>query len=366
MMDEKGYMLMALEEARGGIGAVNPNPLVGAVIVKDGRVIGKGHHEYWGGPHAEPNALASCSEDPSGAVMYVTLEPCCHFGKRPPCTEAVIKAGISRVVAAMEDPNPLVAGKGLARLREAGIATECGLCREEAMYLNRVFVKYITTRRPWVVMKGAMTMDGRIAAHTGDSKWVTSEESRQYVQRLRSEYSGILVGIGTVLADDPMLNCRIEGLRSPVRIIADSHASLPTDSRIAGSASSIRTIVAHCADAPQQRLEALRRAGIETVECRAAAAGGVDMDSLFEAVGAAGVDSVLVEGGSKVNWSVIGSGAADELYLFYAPKIIGGELAKPYVAGGGFGKMSEALSLEIQSVTRVGEDLLVHAFPRRK
>ena len=224
-----------------GRGWVNPNPLVGAVIVKDGRIIGEGWHERYGGLHAERNAFKQCTEDPAGATLYVTLEPCCHYGKTPPCTEAVIENRIARVVVGLLDPNPLVAGKGIEMLRKAGIVVETGVEEEKLREQNRVFLKYITTRRPWIVMKTAMTLDGKIAAYTGDSHWVTGEESRKKVQEMRSVLMGIMVGSGTVKADDPLLNCRLKGeVRQPVRIIVDStaatvsytHLTLPTTERV--------------------------------------------------------------------------------------------------------------------------------------
>lgn len=358
------YMKMAVSLAGKGAGHVSPNPMVGAVIVKDGRVISRGWHKVFGGLHAETDALASCAESPAGATMYVTLEPCCHYGKQPPCTSAIINAGISRVVVGMTDPNPLVGGKGISILREHGIEVCTGLLEKEIRYQNRIFLKYITQRRPWTVLKWAMTLDGRIAAASGDSRWVSCEESRHYVHTLRGRYMGIMAGIGTVLADNPMLNCRTDGMRQPVRIIVDSHASLPEDSAIARTAGEYRTVLAHTADAMQERLEALNGCGIETVECAATENGMVDLDDLMSRLGAMGIDSVLVEGGAELDWSMVSAGLADEHYIFIAPKIIGGKAAKGPVGGIGFGKMSDALGLDIESVTTSGEDILIHCFPK--
>ncbi len=358
------YMKMAVSLAGKGAGHVSPNPMVGAVIVKDGRVISRGWHKVFGGLHAETDALASCAESPAGATMYVTLEPCCHYGKQPPCTSAIIKAGISRVVVGMTDPNPLVGGKGISILREHGIEVCTGLLEKEIRYQNRIFLKYITQRRPWTVLKWAMTLDGRIAAASGDSRWVSCEESRYYVHTLRGRYMGIMAGIGTVLADNPMLNCRTDGMRQPVRIIVDSHASLPEDSAIARTAGEYRTVLAHTTDAMRERLEPLHGCGIETVECAATENGMVNLDDLMSRLGAMGIDSVLVEGGAELDWSLVSAGLADEHYIFVAPKIIGGKAAKGPVGGNGFGKMSDALGLDIESVTTSGEDILIHCFPK--
>ena len=241
-MTDRDYMTRAIELAEGGVGYTSPNPLVGAVIVKDGRIIGEGYHERYGSLHAERNAFASLKESAEGATIYVTLEPCCHHGKQPPCTEAIVENKIARVVIGSRDPNPLVSGKGTAYLREHGILVEEDFMREECDRLNPIFFHYITNKLPYVVMKYAMTLDGKIATVTGASKWISGEESRHMVHELRHKYRGIMVGIGTVLADDPMLNCRIEGLRSPVRIICDSHLAIPLESNICKTAKEYDTI----------------------------------------------------------------------------------------------------------------------------
>ncbi len=360
--EDRKYMDMALELARKGLGKVNPNPLVGAVIVKDGRVIAEGWHKECGSLHAETDALASCTEDPADAIMYVTLEPCCHFGKQPPCTSAIIKAGIAKVIIAMTDPNPLVAGRGIKILEENGIEVRTGLFEDRARYLNRVFIKFITERRPWVVMKYAMTMDGHIAAASGDSRWVSCGESRRMVHEMRGRYMGIMAGKGTVETDDPMLNCRTEGMRQPVRIIADSHASLSCSSAIARTSKEYRTILAHTDAAPAERLDALKSCGVQTVECSHDQDGKVDMLDLTGKLGSMGIDSVLLEGGAGLNWSMVRDGLVDEYYIFVAPGIIGGEQAKCPVGGSGFLKMSDAVRMEVESVTRCGTDWLFHGF----
>lgn len=360
--EDRKFMKHALELAGKGFGYTSPNPMVGAVIVRDGKAIAEGWHRKYGGLHAETDALASCREDPSGATMYVTLEPCCHFGKQPPCTSAIIKAGISRVVMAMQDPNPLVSGHGAEMLRAAGITVETGLCEAEAVYLNRIFIKYITTRRPWTVIKTAMTLDGRIASCTGDSRWVSCESSRQLVHRMRGQYTGILAGSGTVLADNPMLNCRTEGMKQPVRIIADSRASLPAESAIAGTAGEYCTILAHTDRAEKAALETLRGCGIRTLECASDTDRKVCPEDMMEKLGAEGIDSILVEGGAELVWSLVSKDLADEYYIFLAPKIIGGRTAKGPVGGDGIRHMADALPVDIVSVTQCGCDWLIHGF----
>ena len=354
------YMRRAIELADRGLGFTNPNPLVGAVIVKDGRIIGEGWHERYGQWHAERNALRNCVGDPRGATMYVTLEPCCHHGKTPPCAEALVESGLARVVVGMKDPNPLVAGKGIARLREAGIEVECGLEEETLREQNRVFLKYIQTRRPWVVMKTAMTLDGKIATRAGDSRWVTGEAARTEGHELRSRLMAIMVGIGTALADNPLLTCRIEGreVRQPVRVVVDSQARLPLDSRLVATAGECRTIVAHTRFASAGRLKALAAAGVKAWLCEDRE-GLVDVESLSRLLGERGVDSVLLEGGGNLNFSFLRQGLVDELYAFVAPKIVGGADAKTPVEGRGVDRMADALPFRLREMRQVGEDVLL-------
>lgn len=358
------FMRRAITLAQRGEGAVSPNPMVGAVIVRDGRVLAEGWHRKYGGLHAETDALSSCSADPSGAVMYVTLEPCCHHGKQPPCTDAIIRAGIPRVVVGMTDPNPLVAGKGIEILRNSGIEVETGLLESEIRRQNRVFVKFITQRRPWVVLKWAMTLDGKVAAASGDSRWVSGEESRHLVHELRGRCMAVAAGIGTVAADNPMLNCRIEGMRQPLRIVVDSRASISTDSDFVLSAGEFPAMLVHTGAADSAKLLTLRAAGVRTLECPSSPDGHVNLSVMLDRLGAEGIDSILVEGGPGLNWSFLDFGLADEFYIFAAPKLVGGMAAPGPVGGAGMQKMSEALPLEIDSVSRCGEDILIHAFPK--
>ena len=354
------YMRRAIELAERGVGFTNPNPMVGAVIVKGGKVIGEGWHERCGEWHAERNAFRNCTVPAEGATMYVTLEPCCHYGKTPPCTEAIIEHGIARVVVGMEDPNPLVAGKGIALLREAGIEVVCGVEEEALREQNRVFLKYISTKLPWVAMKTAMTLDGKIATRTGDSKWITGAEARAYVHELRHRFMAIVVGIGTAVADDPLLNCRIEGrgVRQPIRVVVDSNARLSLDSQLVKTAGEYRTIVAHTRFAPEESVKALREAGVEMLLCKEKE-GLVDVRNLLELLGQSGIDSILLEGGGSLNYTFLAEGLADELYAFIAPKIVGGMNAKTPVEGAGMEKMADAINLELENVLNVGHDVLL-------
>ncbi len=359
-MTDRDYMMRAIELAKKGKGRTNPNPMVGAVIVKDGRIIGEGYHPRCGEYHAERNAIASLKESAEGAVIYVTLEPCCHYGKTPPCTDAIIENKIARVVIGSRDPNPKVSGKGAEILRKAGIQVEEDFMREECDKLNPVFFHYITTGMPYVVMKYAMTADGKIATKTGASKWVTSPAAREKVQELRYTYMGIMAGIGTVLADDPMLNVRIEGKRSPVRIICDSRLRIPLDSQICRTAGQYRTIVAYAlpAEDNQEKIKALTDLGVETIQCPDEQ-GKVDLKQLMKYLGEQGIDSILLEGGGTLNDSAVRAGIVQKLMVFVAPKLFGGENGKTPVAGVGIDVPSEAVMLRLSQVCQVGEDLLL-------
>ncbi len=360
---DRQFMLRAMELAERGKGFVNPNPLVGALIVRGDRIIGEGWHEYYGGLHAERNAFKNCIEDPRGATLYVTLEPCCHHGKTPPCVDAVIEQGIARVVVGLEDPNPLVAGKGLEKLVNAGIEVVTGVEEEALREQNRVFLKYIATGLPWVALKTAMTLDGKIAAFTGDARWVTGDDARFRVHRMRSEYMGIMVGSGTVKTDDPLLNCRLEGEhRQPVRIVVDSKASVAFDSQVVRTARVFPLLVAHTVQADEEQLEMIQEAGGGTLLCEEKD-GRVDITDLLKKLGARGIDSVLLEGGGELNYTFVKAGVIDEVYAFIAPKIVGGKTAKTPVEGEGFKRMGEALELSPFAVEAIGRDILLMARP---
>lgn len=358
-MEDRDYMAQALELAKRGMGWASPNPMVGAVIVKGGRVIGQGWHAKCGQPHAERNALSACTESPQGATIYVTLEPCCHHGRQPPCTQAILESGIRRVVVGSNDPNPLVAGKGIAQLREAGVEVTEHVLEAECDKLNQVFFHYIRTKQPYVVMKYAMTLDGKIAAHTGDSKWVTGEEARAQVQQLRHRYTGIMAGVGTVLADDPLLTCRLPGGRSPVRIICDTRLRTPLTARIVTTARQFPTLLATCCTDAGKR-QAYEEAGCQVLT-GPEQGGHVDLHWLMEELGRREIDSVLLEGGGTLNWAALEQGIVQKVLAYIAPKLAGGKEAKTPVEGNGISLMSQAIPLEHSTVTRIGEDFLIES-----
>lgn len=379
------YMRQALELAKQGEGKVSPNPMVGCVVVKDERVIATGFHEKYGGFHAERNALLNCTEDPQGAELYVNLEPCCHYGKTPPCTEIIIEKKIKKVYVGCLDSNPKVAGQGIQILREHGISVETGILEEECRALNEVFFYYMEQKQPFVAMKYAMTLDGKIACETGDSKWVTGEEARAYVQCLRNRYRGIMAGIGTILEDDPMLSCRMEGGRNPVRIICDSKLRIPLDSQVVKTASQIETIVAfHPKEAERYRANAgaetfeevkrkLEQQGIilleiplkqpENMEQPVNIAQSsenfqrLDLSRLLQKLAERGIDSILLEGGGTLNASALQEGLIQRVYAFVAPKLVAGAKAKSPVEGSGIPFMRDAVTLQDIEVMRFGEDL---------
>lgn len=369
-MPEEKYMRRAIELAKKGSGHVNPNPLVGAVIVRDGEIIGEGYHECYGQLHAERNAIANAKKRGNsleGSTIYVTLEPCCHYGKTPPCTEAIIEEKIARVVVGSDDPNPLVSGKGFQMLREKGIEVIPHFLKEECDAMNHVFFHYIRIGTPYVAMKYAMTMDGKIACYTGDSKWVTGEESRAHVQTLRNHYKGIMAGIGTVLADDPMLNCRIEGGRDPIRIIADSHLRIPMDSQLVRTAGQQSLIVACLPDADEEKavqlqekgVEVLRIPGVTTADITEEQKEVISLPVLMKELGARKIDGILLEGGGQLNESALQAGIVDRIYCYIAPKIFGGAQAKTPVEGQGLTRAADAWQFKRIGMQEFGQDILL-------
>ena len=358
-MTDQNYMLQAIQLAKQGEGWTNPNPMVGAVIVKNGRIIGKGYHKKCGELHAERNAIASLTESAEGATIYVTLEPCCHYGKTPPCTEAIIEQKIKRVVIGSRDPNPKVSGKGIKMLQEAGIEVIEDFMREECDRLNPVFFHYITTKTPYVVMKYAMTLDGKIATKTGASKWITGEAARAEVQHMRHRYMGIMAGIGTVLADDPMLNVRVEGWKSPIRILCDSGLRIPLDGQIVKSAGKYRTIVAYAdSENTEAKRKRLHEMGVETI-CCPDENNQVDLKKLMRYLGEEGIDSILLEGGGTLNDSALRAGIVQEVQAFIAPKLFGGMNSKTPVEGIGVRFPSEAVKLKCTDICQIGEDIRI-------
>ena len=358
-MTDQNYMLQAIQLAKQGEGWTNPNPMVGAVIVKNGRIIGKGYHKKCGELHAERNAIASLTESAEGATIYVTLEPCCHYGKTPPCTEAIIEQKIKRVVIGSRDPNPKVSGKGIKMLQEAGIEVIEDFMREECDRLNPVFFHYITTKTPYVVMKYAMTLDGKIATKTGASKWITGEAARAEVQHMRHRYMGIMAGIGTVLADDPILNVRVEGWKSPIRILCDSGLRIPLDGQIVKSAGKYRTIVAYAdSENTEAKRKRLHEMGVETI-CCPDENNQVDLKKLMKYLGEEGIDSILLEGGGTLNDSALRAGIVQEVQAFIAPKLFGGMNSKTPVEGIGVRFPSEAVKLKCTDICQIGEDIRI-------
>ena len=329
------------------------------IIVEDGKIIGEGYHKKYGELHAERNAIASLTESAEGAVIYVTLEPCCHHGKTPPCTEAIIEQKIRKVVIGSRDPNPKVAGKGVQMLREAGVTVVEDFMREECDQLNPVFFHYITTKTPYVVMKYAMTLDGKIATKTGASKWITGESARKEVQHMRHQYMGIMAGIGTVLADDPMLNVRVEGWKSPVRIVCDSKLRIPPGSQIVKSAEKYRTIVAYAEQKnAKEKIKILHTMGVETIYCPDEK-NQIDLKKLMADLGNRGIDSILLEGGGTLNDSALRAGIVKEVQAFVAPKLFGGVAGKTPVEGIGVELPSEAVELKYTDICQIGEDIRI-------
>lgn len=355
-LDEQ-MMRRAIELAQNATGRTSPNPLVGAVVVREGRIVAEGWHRKAGTPHAEVHALNMAGELAKGATVYVSLEPCAHYGRTGPCAKALVEAGVSRVVIAMTDPNPKVAGKGIEILKKAGVEVVTGVLEKEAKELNEVFLKWITTGKPFVALKTAMSLDGKIATASGESQWITNEKSRYEGHRLRDIYDGILVGINTVLQDNPSLTTRLREYQgqNPVRIILDSQARLPLDSKLAADGAA-RTIVAVSAKAPADRVEALKKAGLEILT---AGTDMVDAAELMHQLGAMGITSVLVEGGGRVNFSLLEAGLVDRVYAFVAPKLIGGSKALTPVEGAGFDKLSQAVELVDIKTRLLGDDVMI-------
>lgn len=363
LLNDEYYMNLALQLAASAAGQTGINPVVGCVIVKDGRIVGMGAHLKRGEAHAEIHALNMAGNEAAGATAYVTLEPCSHFGKTPPCSDRLIREGVKRVVVAATDPNPLVAGSGIARLRASGIEVTEGVLEREANALNETFNTFIVTRRPFVTVKSASTLDGKIAARTGDSKWITGEASRAYVHTLRHRHQAIMVGIGTVLADDPSLTTRlpVPGLH-PIRVVVDSTLRLPHEAKLVRDGAA-PTVVLTTEQAPTARRRELEARGVEIVDCGPGPA--VDLDAAMARLGEREIGSLLVEGGGKLSGALLERRLAHKLVLFLAPKIIGGgALAPTNFDFAGFGHMREAIRLERMQVETFGDDLCLIGYPK--
>ena len=355
--EDEYYMHIAVSLAERGAGWVSPNPLVGAVVVKNHRIIGQGWHQKCGEAHAERNALAACTEPPEGADLYVTLEPCCHYGRQPPCTDAILHAGIRRVFVGSPDPNPLVAGKGVEILRRHGVEVREHVLQQECDRLNPIFFHYIRTRRPYVIMKYAMTLDGKIAAHTGSSRWITGPAARAHVQQQRHRCRGIMVGVGTVLQDDPLLTCRMEGGRNPIRILCDTRLRTPLTAQVVRTAGNVPTILATCCT-DTARQQPYLDAGCQVLPVPQRH-GQLDLSALMAQLGAMQIDSILLEGGGTLNWSALQSGIVQHVQTYISPKLLGGRDAKTPLEGTGLSAPADAPLLTNCTVRTLGEDFLL-------
>ncbi|SJZ54145.1 bifunctional diaminohydroxyphosphoribosylaminopyrimidine deaminase/5-amino-6-(5-phosphoribosylamino)uracil reductase RibD [Garciella nitratireducens] len=361
------YMKRAIELSKKGIGTVNPNPLVGAVIVKNGRILGEGYHKRYGDAHAEINAFYNAKEDVKGGTMYVTLEPCSHYGKTPPCVNAIIKKGIKKVVIGMKDPNPLVSGRGIQILKEHGIEVIFGVLEEEIKKLNEIFIHYITTHSPFCILKTAMTLDGKIATIQGDSKWISNEQSRKFVHKIRNQVSAIMVGIGTVLADNPSLTTRLENKqgKDPLRIIVDSSARIPLEAKVLHLSSKAKTLIATTQKANPEKIKVLEDMGVE-VMITPLKNNQVDLKFLMDYLGKRGVDSVLIEGGATLNFSALEERIVNKVFTFISPKMIGGEMAKAPIGGRGKEFIKDAFFLQNRSIRFFEEDLMIEGYMRKE
>lgn len=369
LMIDRDYMRMALDLAARGAGFVSPNPMVGALVVKEGRVVGRGWHEAVGGPHAEVHALDEAGEQARGATLYVTLEPCNHYGRTPPCTRKVVQAGIRRVVVAMEDPNPNVTGGGIDVLRGQGIEVTCGVAEREALQLNEAFIKFVRTGRPFVVLKMAATLDGRIATRTGDARWVTGKKARAYVHYLRHAMDAILVGAGTVQADDPRLTVRFDPGDvpfagkpvDPTRFVLDTHLNMSPNARMLHQSSTADTYIVCAERAPAEKKERLMAAGARILETPIREE-RIDLRALMVQIAAMGVTSLLIEGGARVADAALKADVVDKIIFFYAPKIMGGDDGVPMLRGAGPERMSACLAIRQIQVDMLGSDVMIQGY----
>jgi diaminohydroxyphosphoribosylaminopyrimidine deaminase/5-amino-6-(5-phosphoribosylamino)uracil reductase len=359
-MDDERWMNRALHMAEKGRGRTSPNPMVGAVLVRRGKVVGEGYHARAGEPHAEIVAIRNAGEKAKGATLYLNLEPCTHYGKTPPCVPAVIEAGVKKVIVGIEDPNPLVKGRGVARLKQAGLDVKVGVLEKECHRLNEAFCKYIVQHEPFIILKMAATLDGKLATRNGESQWITGETSRRFVHRLRNQVDGVVVGVGTVLKDDPMLTARIRGGRDPYRIVFDSRLRIPESAKVVNLSPS-RTIVATTEMAPQNKIERLREKGVQILISQSKS-GKVDLKSSLLKLGEMGMMSLLVEGGSQINGAFLDQGLINKIFLFLSPKLMGDPLAPGIFSGAGVALLKEAISIKDLKVRKIGEDILLEGY----
>ncbi len=362
-MNDEHYMQMALDLAVQGRGCTSPNPLVGAVVVKNGIVVGRGFHQFAGGAHAEVHAIDAAGDAARGATLYVNLEPCNHTGRTPPCTHKIVAAGLQRVVMAMRDPNPQVAGGGAGFLEAQGVETTCGVCEEQALGLNEVFIKYIRTGRPFVTAKCAATLDGRMATRTGDSKWVTGEESRAFVHELRHAVDAIMVGVGTIAADDPLLTTRLQGRPSkdPIRVILDTRLQIAPTARVLNHCSEAETILVVGQETSASVRTRLPLKGVRVIEGEIRD-GLLDLDRLMNQLGRMGVTSILIEGGGRTLGSAFRAGIVDKICFFYAPLLSGGDDGVPICSGAGAETMQDCIRLDRIHTRRFGDDVMIEGY----
>ena len=360
---DRKFMEHALALAEKARGRTSPNPLVGAVIVRAGEIVGEGYHQKAGEAHAELHALNQAKELAAGATMYVTLEPCCHWGRTPPCTEAVIRAKLANIFVAMKDPNPRVAGKGIRQLEAAGMSVQVGICEEESRKLNEVFIKYITTQCPFVVLKSAISLDGKIATASGESQWITSEASRLKGHEIRAQVDAILVGIGTVLQDNPSLTVRLPERQNedPIRVVVDSHGRTPLGAKVFNPDSSSGALIAVTENAPSEKIEALKFTGADVLAIEAKD-GRVCLRALMRELARREITSVLIEGGGEINAAALQAGIVDKLMFFVAPKLIGGKAAPGPIGGVGIARLAEAYELRDVTTSQIGADVLIEGY----
>lgn len=362
-MDHADYMKLALSLARSTIGQTSPNPSVGCVLVKDGQMVSTGVHVKAGGDHAEVMAIKGAGPLANGSTLYVTLEPCSHYGKTPPCTDLIIKSGVKKVFVSCLDPNPKVAGKGIETLRQAGIEVEVGLCEEEGRQINEMFFHYIQTKTPFVTLKAAVTLDGKIATKFGDSKWITSEDSRKDVHHLRHIHDGILVGINTILTDNPLLTTRRpQGGKNPIRVILDTHLKIPICAKVIQDRSA-ETIIFTGNEINEEKRKQIEREKVEVIKLSSR---NIDVQEMLKVLGERNVMSLLVEGGSDVHASFIESKGFQKMIVYMAPVIIGGKNAYPFVGGKGFDFIKEGMKLKISDIEKIGPDLKITAVPLKE
>ncbi|MBN1526794.1 MAG: bifunctional diaminohydroxyphosphoribosylaminopyrimidine deaminase/5-amino-6-(5-phosphoribosylamino)uracil reductase RibD [Candidatus Omnitrophica bacterium] len=360
MNTHEHYMHLAIDLAKKAQGRTSPNPIVGAVIVKSGRIVGKGYHKRAGMPHAEIEALRQAGSRAKGATLYVTLEPCDHFGRTPPCTDAVVRSGIKEAVIAMKDPNPANNGRGIRKLKRHGIKTTLGTLEAEAREMNRPYMKWITTRMPYVTVKVAQSLDGKIAARTGDSRWISSEESRRLVHGLRGMADAVMVGVNTVIKDDPLLTNRSGSGKQPIRVVLDSALKIPLSAKLVKTSKRIPLIIATTPSSSEKKMRALidKGAGVAVVRPER---GRVDLRALLKALGRRGITHIMAEGGGELVASLTESRLADRFLFFIAPKLVGGRAAPTSVEGAGISKIKDAFLMRNVAVNKSGSDILVEA-----